>query len=62
MIGRLLGHRDIDSTARYAHLARESVRTSTTRVAENIFSSISCDATPTRQDRHDVEDEEKEVA
>ena len=44
MIGRLLGHRDIDSTARYAHLARESVRTSTARVAENIFSSISCDA------------------
>lgn len=74
MIGRLLGHRDIDSTARYAHLARESVRTSTTRVAEDIFSSIGCDATPTRQGRHDVgvgvgvgvgvdvEDEEKEVA
>ena len=61
MIGRLLGHRDIDSTARYAHLARESVRTSTARVAENIFSSISCDTTPTRQDRHDVEGEEKEV-
>ena len=36
MIGRLLGHRDIGSTARYAHLARESVRSSTAKVAESI--------------------------
>ncbi|MDE0280434.1 MAG: site-specific integrase [Gammaproteobacteria bacterium] len=36
MIGRLLGHRDIGSTARYAHLARESVRNSTAKVAESI--------------------------
>ncbi|MDE0713584.1 MAG: tyrosine-type recombinase/integrase [Gammaproteobacteria bacterium] len=40
MIGRLLGHRDIGSTARYAHLARESVRNSTAKVAESIVSDV----------------------
>ena len=40
MIGRLLGHRDIGSTERYAHLARESVRNSTAKVAESIVSDV----------------------
>ena len=40
MIGELLGHRKVQTTARYAHLARDSVRTSTARVAESIGTDI----------------------
>ena len=40
MIGELLGHRKIDTTARYAHLARESIRASTARVADSIGADI----------------------
>ena len=40
MIGELLGHRKIDTTARYAHLARESVQASTARVADSIGADI----------------------
>ena len=36
MIGKLLGHRQVQTTARYAHLARESVKTSAARVVESI--------------------------
>ena len=39
MIGRLLGHRRVTTTARYAHLARDSVR----EAAERIGVSISAD-------------------
>ena len=40
MIGELLGHRKIETTARYAHLARESVRASTAKVAGSIGADI----------------------
>ena len=40
MIGDLLGHRKVQTTARYAHLARDSVRASTARVAESIGGDI----------------------
>ena len=40
MIGELLGHRKVQTTARYAHLARESVRASTATVAESIGADI----------------------
>ena len=40
MIGKLLGHRQVQTTARYAHLARESVNTSATRVAESIAADM----------------------
>jgi len=40
MIGKLLGHRKIDTTARYAHLARESIRASTANVADSIGADI----------------------
>ncbi len=40
MIGKLLGHRKVQTTARYAHLARESVQASTARVAESIGADI----------------------
>ena len=40
MIGKLLGHRRVRTTARYAHLARASVKASATRVADSIGESI----------------------
>ena len=40
MIGKLLGHRQVQTTARYAHLARESVKTSAARVAESIAADM----------------------
>ena len=40
MIGRLLGHARVETTARYAHLARDSVRQSAVRVADNIASDV----------------------
>jgi len=40
MIGALLGHRKIETTARYAHLARESIQASTAKVAESIGADI----------------------
>ena len=48
MIGELLGHRRVRTTARYAHLALDSVRTSASRVAGSIGSDILGDgAAPT---------------
>ena len=40
MIGELLGHRRLSTTARYAHLARDSVRASSARVADSIGADI----------------------
>ena len=40
MIGKLLGHRQVQTTARYAHLARESVKTSANRVAESLAADM----------------------
>ena len=40
MIGRLLGHARVETTARYAHLARDSVRESAIRVSDSIAADI----------------------
>ena len=40
MIGELLGHRRVRTTARYAHLARDAVKSSASRVAESIGADI----------------------
>ena len=40
VIGRLLGHARIETTSRYAHLARDSVRESAERVAASIAADI----------------------
>ena len=40
IIGRLLGHRRVDTTARYAHLTRDSVRESAERIAISIAPDI----------------------
>ena len=36
MIGKLLGHRKVQTTARYAHFAQDSVKASAARVAESL--------------------------
>ena len=40
MIGRLLGHAQVQTTARYAHLAEESVKASAERIADSIAEDI----------------------
>ena len=40
MIGRLLGHTDIGSTARYAHLSREAEKVAAARVGGSIEDDI----------------------
>ena len=40
MIGKLLGHRQVQKTDRYGHLARESVKTSAARVAASIAADM----------------------
>ena len=40
MIGKLLGHSQMETTARYAHLARDSVRESAARIADSIADDI----------------------
>ena len=40
MIGRLLGHTQVETTARYAHLAEDSVKESAVRVAESIAADV----------------------
>ena len=39
-IGRLLGHGQVATTARYAHLARDAVKASASRVADSIAGDI----------------------
>ena len=40
IIGRLLGHRRVETTARYAHLARDSPRESDGRIAVSIANYV----------------------
>ena len=40
MIGKLLGHTQVQTTARYAHLANESVKASGSRIADSIGDDI----------------------
>ena len=40
MIGRLLGHSEVETTARYAHLAPDSVQQSAERIAESIAADL----------------------
>ena len=46
MIGRLLGHTRVETTARYAHLARDSVRRSAVHISESIADDILSDYRP----------------
>ena len=40
VIGKLLGHSDIETTARYAHLAHDSIHETAERVAESIAADV----------------------
>ena len=40
MIGKLLGHSQMETTSRYAHLARDSVHESAARIAESLATDI----------------------
>ena len=40
MIGKLLGHSNIETTARYAHLAKNSVRQSAVGIAGSIAAEV----------------------
>ena len=40
MIGRLLGHTDVGSTARYAHLARDAEKVAAATVGDSIEADI----------------------
>ena len=44
MIGKLLGHIDMESTARYAHLSRETERAAAGRVGASIGADIAAHA------------------
>ena len=52
MIGKLLGHTQVQTTARYAHLARDSIQTAAARITGSIggdLSSVHDVDKPTRQ-------------
>ena len=40
VIGKLLGHSDIETTARYAHLAQDSIHETAERIAESIAANM----------------------
>ena len=40
MIGKLLGHTQVQTTARYAHLARDSIQTAAARITESIGGNL----------------------
>ena len=40
MIGKLLGHTQVRTTARYAHLARDSMQTAASRITESIGGNL----------------------
>ena len=40
MIGKLLGHTQVQTTARYAHLQRDSIKASASRIAGSIRANI----------------------
>ena len=43
---RLLGHRKVQTTARYAHLARDSVKASAARIAESLGADMAGETEP----------------
>ncbi len=50
MIGKLLGHTQVQTTARYAHLARDTVKASAARIGDSIDGdlAIAAESSPTR--------------
>ncbi len=48
MIGKLLGHTQVQTTARYAHLARDSIQTAAARITGSIGGNLSSVSDPDR--------------
>ena len=46
MIAKLLGHRQIETTARYAHLARDTAHSSAERIAASLAKDLLIDLQP----------------
>ena len=46
MIGKLLGHTQVQTTARYAHLARDSIQNAAARITRNIGDSPMANKNP----------------
>jgi len=46
MVGKLLGHSQIQTTQRYAHLADDPVQETADRIANSIFLSATAEDTP----------------
>ena len=40
MIGKLLGHRQVQTTARYAHLVRHSVKAAALRIEDSLAADM----------------------
>ena len=53
MIGKLLGHTQVQTTARYAHLARDSIQNAAARITGSIGESLALDDA---RDTHDARD------
>ena len=41
LLGKLLGHTQVQTTARYAHLARDSIQTAAARITGSIGGNLS---------------------
>ena len=50
MIGRLLGHTQVQTTARYAHLARDSVQNAAARITGSIGGNLMFEDDPDQAD------------
>ncbi len=48
MIGKLLGHTQVQTTARYAHLARDSIQTAAARITGSIGGNLTGETEPER--------------
>ena len=51
MIGKLLGHTQVQTTARYAHLARDSIQTAAARITGSIGGNLMTDKTADQSGR-----------
>ena len=53
MIGKLLGHTQVQTTARYAHLARDSIQNAAARITGSIGGNLH---TADRRVSHDAQE------
>ena len=54
MIGKLLDHTQVQTTAPYAHLARDSIQTAAARITGSIGGSLMSDEMDTRSSGEDA--------